>query len=430
MLPSGRPAFMPCCYRQALLLLPSEKWRGITSAVKIYNKLPRIYYLHKDLSRAFSHPIAHHRLAKAESSKQSFPAASFFAKGKEGPTTAAIVVVCALFGSSKPAGYVAALPLGGAVSMSAEHVLTKRIGSAFVNRASWDATVGQHWHRSGDTVRNDNRIDPRQRTNSKKFETRRKKLTKPVSPMLTRDAIQRFTGSTAAARILKFDCVELPRKYWMERNNYANPRLATTLLHEERPLANTSQRRFSSPCFNASFPTSLTVEEGSDVVLPCVVHNVDFNSIVMSWWKERAVRELAVGDNTSDKRFSIDKSIRGGWSLRIANVSISDSGVYICQINSKQLRERFISLSVSVHSQTKRPPVPTPSSNDVLVKDEAMHSGQNFDLTTQGSLWKPFLPALGYEWMQTKTTSAASYFPEFISLFLGFPVIHLLTVVI
>lgn len=66
----------------------------------------------------------------------------------------------------------------------------------------------------------------------------------------------------------------------------------------------------------------------------------------MSWWKERALREIAVGDNISDKRFSIDKSIRGGWSLRIANVSLRDSGVYICQINSKQLRERFISLSV------------------------------------------------------------------------------------
>lgn len=32
----------------------------------------------------------------------------------------------------------------------------------------------------------------------------------------------------------------------------------------------------------------------------------------------------------------------------------------------------------TVHSQTKRPPLPTLSSNDVLVKDEAIHSGQNF----------------------------------------------------
>ncbi|KAM3188086.1 hypothetical protein ACTXT7_000950 [Hymenolepis weldensis] len=92
----------------------------------------------------------------------------------------------------------------------------------------------------------------------------------------------------------------------------------------------------------------------------------------MSWWKERALREIAVGDNISDKRFSIDKSIRGGWSLRIANVSLRDSGVYICQINSKQLRERFISLSVTVKQQ----PILDLSSNDVLVKDEAVHPGQ------------------------------------------------------
>ena len=68
----------------------------------------------------------------------------------------------------------------------------------------------------------------------------------------------------------------------------------------------------------------------------------------MSWWKDKAPREIAVGDNLADnRRFSIDKSLRGGWSLRIYNVSLDDSGVYICQINSKLLRERFISLSVS-----------------------------------------------------------------------------------
>ncbi|VDO04369.1 unnamed protein product [Rodentolepis nana] len=108
-----------------------------------------------------------------------------------------------------------------------------------------------------------------------------------------------------------------------------------------------SRQKLFAPCFNASFPTSLTVEEGKNVILPCVVHNVDFNNTVMSWWKERALREIAVGDNISDRRFSIDKSIRGGWSLRITNVSLLDSGVYICQINSKQLREKFIYLSVT-----------------------------------------------------------------------------------
>ncbi len=36
------------------------------------------------------------------------------------------------------------------------------------------------------------------------------------------------------------------------------------------------------PCFNSTFPTDLTVEEGQNVSLPCVVHNVDFSSTVVS----------------------------------------------------------------------------------------------------------------------------------------------------
>ena len=68
----------------------------------------------------------------------------------------------------------------------------------------------------------------------------------------------------------------------------------------------------------------------------------------MSWWKDKAPREIAVGDSLANsRRFSIDKSLLGGWGLRIYNVSLDDSGVYICQINTKLLRERFISLSVS-----------------------------------------------------------------------------------
>nr|CDS32703.1 defective proboscis extension response [Hymenolepis microstoma] len=161
-----------------------------------------------------------------------------------------------------------------------------------------------------------------------------------------------------------FDCIDVPRNTFFERD-FLNSRSTESFV-------NMSKQKLHAPCFNASFPTSLTVEEGKNVILPCVVHNVDFNNIVMSWWKERALREIAVGDNISDRRFSIDKSIQGGWSLRIENVSLLDSGVYICQINSKQLREKFIYLSVTA----KQPPRFHLPTNDVLVKDEAMHPGQ------------------------------------------------------
>lgn len=66
----------------------------------------------------------------------------------------------------------------------------------------------------------------------------------------------------------------------------------------------------------------------------------------MSWWKETADREIAVGTNVINERFSIDRNLPNSWNLRIENTSISDAGVYICQINSKMLREKFVQLNV------------------------------------------------------------------------------------
>lgn len=73
-----------------------------------------------------------------------------------------------------------------------------------------------------------------------------------------------------------FNCVEFSHSSFIDRE-YLN-----THSSFDRSFVNTSRKNLRAPCFNASFPTSLTVEEGNDIVLPCVVHNVDFNSIVVS----------------------------------------------------------------------------------------------------------------------------------------------------
>ena len=78
-----------------------------------------------------------------------------------------------------------------------------------------------------------------------------------------------------------FDCIEIPRNSMMSRDNYLGPRMGMSPPQEEFIFVNISLQRFNAPCFNTTFPTSLTAEEGNDVVLPCVVHNVDFNSIVV-----------------------------------------------------------------------------------------------------------------------------------------------------
>ncbi|KAL3314517.1 hypothetical protein Ciccas_006866 [Cichlidogyrus casuarinus] len=68
--------------------------------------------------------------------------------------------------------------------------------------------------------------------------------------------------------------------------------------------------------------------------------------VQMSWWKENADREISFGQQVFDQRFKLD--IRGSthWSLHLTNAQLSDSGRYICQINSVQLKEKFIELRV------------------------------------------------------------------------------------
>ncbi|VDK29946.1 unnamed protein product [Dibothriocephalus latus] len=100
------------------------------------------------------------------------------------------------------------------------------------------------------------------------------------------------------------------------------------------------------PCFNASYPTEFSIEEQESVTLPCYIHNVDFDSVVISWWKEGEIREISVGESTINSRYSIYRSSPNAWALRITNVTMNDTGVYICQINLKVLREKFFKLMV------------------------------------------------------------------------------------
>ena len=81
----------------------------------------------------------------------------------------------------------------------------------------------------------------------------------------------------------EFDCVETTqnRGRFTEASNLLYPR--GIFSERNRGFGSVPQQKLLVPCFNASYPTSLVVEEGSNVTLPCVVHNVDFNSIVVSY---------------------------------------------------------------------------------------------------------------------------------------------------
>uniref|UniRef100_A0A5K3EL98 Ig-like domain-containing protein n=1 Tax=Mesocestoides corti TaxID=53468 RepID=A0A5K3EL98_MESCO len=78
----------------------------------------------------------------------------------------------------------------------------------------------------------------------------------------------------------KYECVESTLHHQSERAKSRYLHIPDIVLEDEESV-NVTHRELKAPCFNASFPTNLVVEEGSTVTLPCVVHNVDFNSIVV-----------------------------------------------------------------------------------------------------------------------------------------------------
>ncbi|GAA47637.1 defective proboscis extension response (dpr)-related [Clonorchis sinensis] len=95
----------------------------------------------------------------------------------------------------------------------------------------------------------------------------------------------------------------------------------------------------------------------------------------MSWWREGSLRELTVGHQVASQRYSIDKSDPRSWTLVIRNVTQSDAGNYICQINLSKLKEKFYRLSV-LRTFTENQALETTKQdstklNDEYVKDEA-----------------------------------------------------------
>ncbi|KER33067.1 hypothetical protein X801_01248, partial [Opisthorchis viverrini] len=95
----------------------------------------------------------------------------------------------------------------------------------------------------------------------------------------------------------------------------------------------------------------------------------------MSWWREGSLRELTVGHQVASQRYSIDKSDPRSWTLVIRNVTPSDAGNYICQINLSKLKEKFYRLSVlrtfKENHALETTKQDSTKLNDEYVKDEA-----------------------------------------------------------
>ncbi|GAA27205.2 defective proboscis extension response (dpr)-related [Clonorchis sinensis] len=138
----------------------------------------------------------------------------------------------------------------------------------------------------------------------------------------------------------------------------------------------------TTPCFMGTVKTRIAAEEGSLITLQCVIYNVNFSTIVISWWRDGHMRELTLGLETSDPRYSLPRLSYQDWSLQIARARMDDSGIYICQINLEQILEKFYYVTV-------KPAKPSlmnyqPVVEHEFVKDEAVQHKSNLRIRIEG----------------------------------------------
>ncbi|TPP63666.1 hypothetical protein FGIG_10659 [Fasciola gigantica] len=77
------------------------------------------------------------------------------------------------------------------------------------------------------------------------------------------------------------------------------------------------------PCFLGTVPTRIVVDLGERIVLQCIVYNVNFSTVVISWWREGWFRELTLGLETYNTRYRLPRASYQDWSLQI-NVARPD----------------------------------------------------------------------------------------------------------
>ncbi|XP_065581962.1 zwei Ig domain protein zig-8-like, partial [Artemia franciscana] len=79
---------------------------------------------------------------------------------------------------------------------------------------------------------------------------------------------------------------------------------------------------------------NITVAMGRDAIFPCVVNNL--TNYKVAWLKEETHSLLSIHDKliTRNYRISLSEAMDKRWTLRISSVQESDTGWYMCQINT------------------------------------------------------------------------------------------------
>lgn len=95
-------------------------------------------------------------------------------------------------------------------------------------------------------------------------------------------------------------------------------------------------------------PTSYTFHRGDTAILMCTVENLGTKKV--SWRKVPFITPITIGEKlfpAADPRFQ-SKHIpwKNQWNLGIKNVQPQDSGVYECQVSTRQVMRRNVTLVV------------------------------------------------------------------------------------
>lgn len=120
-------------------------------------------------------------------------------------------------------------------------------------------------------------------------------------------------------------------------------------LLQANTYTSSSDESFARNPYFLKVPSTVSVIEGSTVILSCRIENLDDRLVF--WIRNLDTTILTAGFTTftADTRFKVnhENSVDASdWSLVITNVKMEDQGEYECQINTEPKMKLNIILSV------------------------------------------------------------------------------------
>ncbi|KAL8560924.1 hypothetical protein ACOMHN_019908 [Nucella lapillus] len=100
-------------------------------------------------------------------------------------------------------------------------------------------------------------------------------------------------------------------------------------------------------------PVNITVTQGSTAVLPCSVdprYTEEHKDQYKVVWVSPTQTAISMEDRRmiNDMRMSVERPFLKDWNLHIRNVSITDAGEFLCQLNTSPVQIKTVKLFVNV----------------------------------------------------------------------------------